>query len=396
MKVVKIRDNQTSFLIEMTNFFLFFLSKKKFNFEKMVARAQKKAGHYDWGSNNNFKEAAALLFKDINENSKLTGFGKYFANELLTMSLTNLFQIERYTQNQNIELEHAPVIILGLPRTGSTFLFNVMARDPNFRSLNFWESSSYSPDVSPLKKKILGWLQLESTHWYAPQLRVIHEMRFEGPGECTHILTNSMKNISFGCFFHLPEYAPWVIKQNQEDTYLNHKKQLWLLGKKDRWLLKSPMHITTFKDMMKVYPNAKVIQLHRDPVDVVGSASSLISASKNLFTKQPVLKPTGKDISKLLQWSLDKTHAERQEIKPKYIVDIYYKELIDDPIKTLKKIYTTLELPWSSDLENIFHQERNQSQQNKFGKHIYDLKDYGLSKELIRDKYQTYIKNYNL
>lgn len=392
MKIVKIQDQQTSFLIKLTNFIL---RSKKINLNDITKLAEKRTGLSDWG-NSSFQEAANILVDDINENSKLSGFGTYFTKQLLTKSISNLLEINHYTKNQKVELAHAPVIILGLPRTGSTFLFNVMARDPQFRSLNFWETDRFSPTASTLLKKIKGKYLIESTNWFAPQLRAIHEVRYEGPGECTQILTNSLKNISFGCYFYLPNYAPWVIQQNQVDTYENHKKQLFLLGKQDRWLLKAPPHLMTFKEILTVYPNAKIIQLHRDPVEVVGSASSLIAASRNLFTTQPILKITGKDISKILRWSLDKTIQERNDLKPKNIVDVMYRDLINDPMKTLKTIYTSLNINWNENLESTFKAEQNETKQHKFGKHIYDLQDYGLSKELIRDKFSSYIKHFNL
>lgn len=392
MKIVKIKDHEHSFFVKFMNKVL---PPKKINLEQITESAEKKTGLSDWG-NPSFKTAAKILVDDINENSKLSGFGSYFTKELLTKSIKNLLEINHYTKNQKVELDHAPVIILGLPRTGSTFLFNVMARDPQFRSLNFWETDSFNPNASTLLKKIKGKYIIESTNIIAPELRAIHEVRYEGPGECTQILTNSLKNISFGCYFYLPNYAPWVIQQNQIDTYENHKKQLFLLGKKDKWLLKAPPHLMTFKEILTVYPNAKIIQLHRDPVEVVGSASSLIAASRNLFTTQAILKKTGSDISKVLRWSLDKTIQERAEMKPQAIIDVMYNDLINDPMKTLRTIYSTLNIDWNDNLETIFKAEQNETKQHKFGKHIYDLADYGLSKELINEKYANYIKYFNL
>lgn len=393
MKIVRIQDHQTALLVKIMNMIF---TAKKISLDELEKKAMKKTGlPNDWG-NPSFKTAAKILVDDLNQNGELTGFGTFFAKELLLKSISNLFEINHYTKNQKIELDHEPVIILGLPRTGSTYLFNVMSRDPQFRSLTFWETESLSPQASTLLKKIKGRYIIEVQKWLAPLLRPIHEVRYEGPGECTVILTNSLKNISFGCYFHLPEYGPWVIQQNQLDTYDNHKKQLFLLGKKDKWLLKAPPHLLTFKELLTVYPNAKIIQLHRDPVEVVGSASSLIAASRNLFTKRAMLKVTGLEISKVLRWSLDKTIQERAELKPKYIVDIMYKDIVKDPIQTLKKIYTTLKIPWSDDLDTLFKAEKSENKQHKFGKHVYDLADYGLTREIIREKFANYIKHFNL
>lgn len=392
MKTVKISDRQTSLPIKIFNIFV---PKQKINLDKILEKAKSTTKLSNFGDEG-FIEAAQVLAKDINQNANLTPFGSFFTKTMLLKSAVNLLEIQNETKGVNVELEKPPIIIFGLPRTGSTLFFNLMASDPNFRTLNFWESLRFSKNFPRLLKKIKGKAQLESTNWFAPQLRAIHEIRYQGPGECTQILTNSFKNISFGCYWQLPEYNPWVLKESQVETYQLHKKQLFLLDPKKQWVLKSPMHIVALKDIKKVYPDSKIIHLHRDPVSVVGSASSLIAASRNLFTHNTVLKPTGDDISMVLKWSLEKTIDERQELPKDDFIDIYFNDLVKDSIGTFKKLYQDLCLEWTDTLEQIYQNELKNNKRHKYGKHIYDLADYDLSEDLIRDKYKKYIEHFKI
>jgi hypothetical protein len=391
-KEVRVIEGERSLAIKMFN-----LVKRRssIKLDKIINKAQNNT-KTEFDKSSKAYEGAQRLVEDINRNSSLTGYGTFFCNEYLLRNTINCLEITKQKKKEKLELEKEPVFILGLPRTGSTFFFNLLSKDTQFRTLNFWETSNYSKLISDKQKIKKAKMVLKGTNIFAPKLKAIHEVRLEGPGECTQILTNSFNNISFGCYFFLPEYSKWVLGQKQTETYEIHKQQLCMLDQKKRWLLKGPPHLMNYEDIIKVYPNAKIIQLHRDPVAVVGSASSLIAASRSMFTDRAVLKQTGDDISRVLKWSLEKTMKERSVLEPKNITDVYFNDLMSDPIGTIKSIYKALNLEWSESLESILDTERQVSKRNKFGKHVYDLNDYGLSKELIREKFNRYIQKYNL
>ena len=305
-------------------------------------------------------------------------------------------------QNKVLPSPADPIFVTGLPRSGTTFLFNLLALDKNHRSPKYWEIMSPLPlvktdfDIKKRQWKINAELKFART--IIPKLRYMHHIRAQTPEECELLATINVRSFVYMCMANVPEYVEYLKDCSFNSVFAWHKKffqMLELSGRPKRWLLKDPSHIGHIPEILSTYPNAKFINIHRDPMESIASFCSLAKNIRSAFSKNVNPKEIGDVILDFWQHNLNKGIEAKKKLLEDQIVDISYSDFINDPLATIKNIYIRLGLDIDIQTENRMKNYLLGQNEIKKQKHIYSLEDFGLNEEKINIHLENYIMNNN-
>lgn len=353
-------------------------------------------------------DALSTLVDALNNSAGLHPFGRYYTAQLLKGLLINRRRLMRLWKERPAILVsplQKPLIILGLPRSGTSFLFNLLANDPAHRHLANWETtvSQIPPRTIPSSmtrdpRRRMGKLLMLFQRYLAPNLEDIHEFHLDGPEECTPILMQGFDTQAIAGMFNIPEYSSWLDHVDHGPTYEHHKRVLQTLQScypAQRWLLKSPDHLAGLDAIMHTYPDACLIHLHRDPVQSVSSWASLNAAFRGISSPKINTFELGTQILERLANDMDSYLAVRKRAAPNRFYDLPYQQLISKPLHSVQDIYTYFNLELSvaacERIEAFVNIDREKSRP-----HRYTPEDFGLSASRIRARFTDYITRFGL
>ena len=221
-----------------------------------------------------------------------------------------------------------------------------------------------------------------------PEFMGIHYMDASTVEECWRILRQSGKSIGYESLAHVPAYSAWLEKQDWTDAYERHRANLQLIGLNDpekRWVLKNPSHLVGLDAIMSVYPDALVVQTHRDPVVAIASACSLSAEATSGWSTTFVGETIGRTQLDMLGKAVRRFEAERAAYDPSQFVDVDYRAFVSDPVATTRGIYDSFGLEWTPGVDAAVTALDAESRQGgRRPRHSYDLADYGLSEDEVR------------
>ena len=308
-------------------------------------------------------------------------------------------QAHIFVKDKDLPSPANPVFVTGLPRSGTTFLFNLLALDNSHRSPRYWEIMSLMPlvknkfDIKRREWKINAELKFART--IIPKLRNMHHIRANSPEECELLATINVRSFVYMCMANVPEYVEYL--KDCSFVFKWHKRFFQVLeinGRPKRWLLKDPSHIGHIPEILTTYPNAKFINIHRDPMESVASFCSLAKNIRSAFSKNVNPEQIGEVILDFWQHSLQKGIQAKENLSSDQIIDISYSNFIDDPLNILKDIYQNFEFDMDIETENkIKNYLINQSKLKK-EKHSYSIEEFGLNEAKVKDCFKNYMMNY--
>lgn len=268
-----------------------------------------------------------------------------------------------------------------LPRTGSSYLFNLLDSTRRFRTLQNWETHGVARKSPASFRKLEAAFLLKLRNYASPGFRTIHEIRLKGPEECTKPTLKCFASQAFPALFHIPQYNEFLDTADFLPTYQFYYKQLQMMGPQpSRWLLKSPVHIQSIDSLLRVFPDAKFIHIHRDFDEVLGSVCSLAASCRSLTSKRLDGPQIGREVKKFLTRDLVRAKTIL-ESHPDKVLDIHYREIVDQPIRTVESIFDFVGDDYDEGVELAAREEMRVSIPNKFGKHVYRFEDYFPSSE---------------
>jgi len=349
-----------------------------------------------------------ILIDSLNKTDQLTLVGRVLTKQLLTDLVSNNIRIDAEIKaNPEIlnEKINKPLFILGFPRTGTTLLHNLLAHPPRYRFPYMWEAlcPSIYPDTrkahSPERIKNAKML-VKTLDYMSPSLKSIHTLYPEGPDECLKLIENSLTTPHMPLYFHIPEYWDWFrsVDSNQLlDVYGYYKKQLQLLqwhGPKGSWVLKTPIHLYFVPELLKTFPDAQIIQLHRDPNKAVASFCSLVAACRRLYSDSVSLDDVGEYVIDFLSRSAQRAMDTENESNSNQFRHINYNDLIKSPEDEIAGICSQFDYEYTDEVHNGISKWLTKNPKNKHGVHKYSLEQYGLSDEIVSSRLQDYIGKY--
>jgi hypothetical protein len=306
----------------------------------------------------------------------LNAFGSLMVESMVKEILQNRYQITERFREETFAPIKDPIFILGLPRTGSTYLFNLLGATRSFRTLTHWETHAVASKNPAWLKKLHAAMLLKLMHHLAPGFRTIHEIRLAGPEECTKPLLDCFVSQSLPSIFHIPRYNDFLATADYLPTYQFYYKQLQILGSgNQRWLLKTPIHIQSIDSILAVFPDAKFIHLHRDLNEVLGSICSLAAAYRCMTSHRVNGPEIGSEVRKFLTRDLAKAKTILEN-HPDQVLHFHYHDIVNQPMDTVRRIFEFVDSPYDEKVEQSLREEITTSMPNKFGKHVYRFEDY--------------------
>lgn len=306
--------------------------------------------------------------------------------------------LERNPEVLEVPVEK-PLMIGGMPRTGTTLLHRLLSLDPEGRPLLLWEARK--PWPSPLPKGYTKDLriqaaqrQLDLLHEKAPQLKRIHHMISDAADECDPLLANALQSPVLISGQKIPNYVAWLAGRDMSHAYAWHKRQLQILDRhfqKGHWVLKSPTHVSFLTSLRKVYPDANVVHTHRHPKYALPSLCSLTEVFREIHHVRESPRELGPQWSKLIASLMD-TAIEARSVVTEGVLDVSYAEMMVDPIAQVKRIYEHFGYTYTPAFERRMHKYMKENQRHKFGKHRYTLAQYGLTEEIIERDFANYLE----
>lgn len=375
-----------------------------FDPERLERTACRQTGLRDFGPER-YRTPFARLCQSYADDPHLTTFGRIVVSQMLTALLQNRLRIAQALQEDpgiRQEVVQRPLFVLGLPRTGTTLLFNLLAQDPVCRPLNVWETMQPAPpprlETYQTDPRIaMARSRMARLNRALPELAHIHEFPLSGPEECLGLLMNTFVTPFFRG--RVPSYRDWLdeISEDEVDAaYAEYQSQLQLLQrhvKGSHWILKCPSHLFGLGSLLRTFPDACVVQTHRD---LAKSAPSLFSLSETVeqlcyhpVRRDAVVQTILRSMDQLLQRGLrGRLSADRDG---RHVLDINFEDLVARPVEMVERIYARFGYPFTPDFRQRIEQFLADDAKRRTGvQHQYALDEYGLTSQQLYERFSFY------
>ena len=374
--------------------------------DDVMSAAVALAGSDDFGPDA-FVEGLTVLCASANDEAQLSELGQFALQQNVIGGLVNRLRIHDWVRRHPQLLdEHidAPLIVVGMFRAGTTFLSQLLDQDPGNRALLRWEAADSVPPPSPETYRSGPRVDaaneaidmLESLN---PQMKIVHHEDAEGPTECITLLGQDFKSLTWEAMANVPAYSDWLMGADYRAAYDYHHTVLRVLqsgGRRGAWTLKSPNHAIALNAVNAVYPDARLVLLHRDPTVLCASACSLISTLTGTFSDADRTAYIAEHWTQMLATSIERTEAFRREHPEQPIIDVQYADLVGDPLGTVETLYAACGREFDDRARTAVSATVAANPKGRFGTHGYRLEDYGLQADELRERFADYVKRYDI
>lgn len=371
--------------------------------EDLHASATKLTGLEDFGADD-YRDGLEVLLESFTRDAGLTPLGnsvhRAFLRGALVARLLSEAAWRRHPEHAEVPVER-PIFVTGLTRTGTTALHRLLTADPAHQGLELWLTEVPQPRPpretwrdNPIFQQIQQ--GYEQHHVEHPEFMGLHYISADTVEECWQLLRQSMRSISYECLAHVPTYSRWLAGQDWTDAYRRHRRNLQLIGLPDqhkRWVLKNPSHLFALDELLAVYPDALVIQTHRDPRTAMASTCSLSRATTEGWSKAFTPEVIGRTQLDLWARGLESFTEARSRHDPAQFYDVAYDDFVADPIGTVEAIYRHFGLAMTDaarDAMSSLHRESSSGKAKPA--HRYALSDFGLTAEQVDERFAGYGK----
>jgi hypothetical protein len=357
--------------------------------EELLQAAREHTGLSDFGPTG-WRHQYDILMRALVEEAEMSPLGRYNTRGVILSLLVARLKAEQLLQDHPEILDvpvRAPIIIYGLPRTGTTLLQRLIARDEGLRHLKYWESENPMPlgrvekplpEPDPRIRKAK--LRLALLHWAAPMVVDMHEMKAEEADEELWLMAMDFASFFFTGGYSVPSYTDWLSSTDLTESYRYLYKMLQILQwyrPGERWLLKCPQHLGHIRALLNVFPDATLVQTHRDPCTAFGSIISTIAYAARFNTERPNPVAIGASLSQLLEGMLRKSIDQRPAGGDRF-VDVHFGDLVEDPMAEVRRVYDKAGRALSPASEAAMRAYLVADRDSRHGKHVYDLANFGL------------------
>jgi len=373
--------------------------------EEIIAKARAATGLEDMGDPAAL-EGLEVLIEASNEEAQLSESGAQRWEASIVAYLVNRLRIVDYLKQHPALLQRPvekPMFVFGLPRTGTTLTINLLSADPSRRCFLRWEALDSAPpakagELHSDPRYLAQQARLEASIKFMPQIAAIHYEDADSPTECQYSMALSFCAEIFDANVHIPSYRKWFFGASYLPAFRFHKQLLQLLQENNggRWTLKNPWHPLFLDDLTAVYPDAQLVMTHRDPVEVVGSACSLLKHVRPIYSDKVSLR----DIADLSMQTFDLMIARQDAFRASRgedaIYDIQYADQLKDPIGTMRRLYAHFDEPFTAQVEDAMRKLLAANPQGKHGRHEYTLEEFGLTADGVRRHFREYCERYRI
>ncbi len=374
--------------------------------EELINKAQKKTGLRDLGDNVALHSLDVLL-NSINNEARLNPCGKLIQKSRLTRALIHRLRIEellkKHPEIHEIDLGRI-TLITGLQRTGTTFLQRLLNSNPAIRGLSSDELLEPVPARNlnrgtKVIRRVRSFVTHQAISYLSPDFRIVHPISKSEPEEDVLLLDLCFMSQSNEATMNVPTYARWLEDQNHTRAYKYFRTMLKVLSWQDpgnHWVLKTPHHMEYLDVFLKTFPDAKVIQTHRDPRKTLPSFCSLVAHGRGVFSDHVNPREIASHWHRKVLRMIQVTETVRSKCQTDQFMDLSYYRLIADPIEQLQEIYQWIGMDFDDQAVKCAEQYIKTNPKNRFGRHSYCMTDFGLTEEDVEKSISGYRQKYQI
>jgi hypothetical protein len=367
--------------------------------------AVRAAGADDFGDPS-YREALRVVLDAYDREAKFHEAGRTAARanvvQLLTTRLRSQAELARTAPTAEGAIRR-PIIVLGLVRTGSTALHHLLGQDPSLQVLEYWLAArprrrppratwDAEPDFQAAAAEI------EAMYAFDPGLRKIHLMAPDLAEECRHFLAQSFTDDSFEVNATVPSYTTWYEGGRHVEAYRRHRRLVGLLAGGDtrRWVLKYPVHLKHLGALLAVYPDACIVQTHRDPTQVIASYVELIAGFRALFERDIDRPAIAREQLEVWAAGAERAIAVRAAHDPAQFHDVFFADFVADPIRAVRGIYERFGLTLSADAEARMRAWQGGDPDGAQARPRRAAADLGIPRAAVLDRFAAYMRHFDL
>lgn len=376
----------------------------------LLDEAQKLTGLSDFGDDG-FEEGLRVLVEALNNEANLTLTGRLISGEEIRRVLQSRLRLVDFEKRHPGVVDEPiiePIFIVGMGRTGSTILHQYLSMDESHRAPLVWEMRLPCPldETVPAESDRaarIAWSDAETQLFYDvdDSLRAKHEQRSDLPEECSQLMAYAFRSGHFYSRNNVPSYAAWNAKADVAPALNIHKRILRVLqyqdGRRRRWVLKYGGHMPYLPELLEVYPDARIIHTHRDPVAVVQSFVSLMASTRLMRSDDFDAVAASEMLNASMSRIVEKIIAERADgtIPAAQIADIHFRRLNADPVGEIQRAYQALGLPFTPGTAAAITGYASAHPRGGHGAHDYAYADV-IDLERERQRYANYVRHYSI
>ncbi|RMD82670.1 MAG: sulfotransferase [Candidatus Dadabacteria bacterium] len=374
--------------------------------ELLHETASRQTGLDDFGDPS-YLEGLRVVLAAYDDEARFTPSGRQLAYGYLVEFLARRLRAQKllrdHPESQRVEIRR-PIVILGLVRTGSTALHYLMGQDPQLQKVEHWLGCH--PQPRPPREQ---WAdhpdyqatvaELEAIYRADPSLKAIHFMTADLPEECRHFMAQCFTDDFFEVNASIPSYTQWYEARHLSDTYRHHRRLVQLIGLNEpekRWLLKYPVHMKNLAALLEVYPDACIVQTHREPAKVLSSYISLISGFRSLYESDIDRDTVAREQCEV--WARGAEHAieVRRSRDPAQFFDLYFEEFVADPVGSVRRIYEYFGIDYTDETDRALRAWQQDNPAGKHGEHRYSFEGVSLEPAQINERFASYIEYFDI
>jgi hypothetical protein len=374
--------------------------------DAVVAEACEKTGLDNFGPPD-FRDGLAVLCESIDDEARLNELGEVAVRETVVNSLANRLRVfDWIRRHPEVALERieAPIVVIGMFRAGTTFLSQLLDQDPHNRALLRWEAGDSAPPPSPANFRFgprvdAARLSNDMLEELNPRMKAIHHEDAAGATECIAVMSQDFKSLSWEAVTNVPSYSRWLLATDNRSAYEYHRSTLQVLqsgGVRGQWTLKSPHHAIALDALTAVYPDARLVLLHRDPIVLCASVCSLIITLSGTFTDTDHTAYVAEHWPAMLEESVKRIEEFRAAHPEHPIIDVQYADLVADPLRTVEDLYVACGEELDPGARDGIAAYVNAHPKTEFGTHGYDLAEFGLDAGELAERFAGYVDRYDV
>lgn len=379
---------------------------KTLDADSMIAVARKRAGLRDFGDDG-FMAPLRLLVGSINEEARLTPVGRLIQRQRIIAALVNRLRAEdllrRHPEIHDLSVDRI-VLITGMQRTGTTLLHRLLGSNPEVRSLTAWEALNPVPlpgegRTGGHRRIRRGKVAERALKYLAPALAAIHPIEHDAAEEEILLLDICFMSQTFEATMRVPTYSRWLEQQDHSEAYeylLTLLKILAWQRSHDVWVLKTPQHLEQLDVVLKVLPEAVVVQTHRDPDAAVASFCSMVAHARSMLSDRVDPSEISAHWLPKMQLAVSRAMDVRESTEGRRFIDVSYEDLLRDPMAELRRVYASAGLEFGRAAAEAARAAARNNRQSRYGRHVYAPDDFGISPGRIDRCFASYRTKYRV
>jgi hypothetical protein len=375
--------------------------------DDLVARACDRARLDDFGGQS-WREGLQLLVDTCESAPGVNPGGREFVYGQFVDALWNRLRVVDYCQRHPAvadEQVRRPLVILGLPRTGTSLASYLLDRDPLRRSLLTWEAEDSVPPSTPdalyidprcLKKK--AELDVLAEGLKAANIPLVHWDEADGPTECMFVQNQDFRAYLWEAYMPSPAYAEWLLQTDMTSAYAYERTVLQMLQSRAPgvWSLKMPSHAVHIEALLATFPDARIVWAHRDPFKATASFLRLNFLSRAVLGADVDVDVIVPNVLRQLREHVNRPLATRRRIGGERFFDLHYADLMRDPISVMRSLYDWAGDDLTTSTEQAMLAWLDDHPQDRHGVAPYSLDGSGVTRADLEPIFGEYLSEFDI